>query len=116
MVSDFITERDGYLALTTEELRRAQQVDHTIRMCARQQLEYVEAKEGYWTSESFLQHIKRAVKITEIKYLREQGWRLVWLFDHSNSTQPCQRLDVLKMNVNSGGKRVMRDGWWNGKI
>ena len=34
MVSDFITERDGYLALTIEEVRRAQKVDPMIRMCA----------------------------------------------------------------------------------
>ena len=47
MVSDqSISERDGYLALTEEEYQKANRVDSTIRMYARQQMEYGEAKEG----------------------------------------------------------------------
>ena len=34
MVSDFITERDRYLALTMEEVRKAQQVDPMISTSA----------------------------------------------------------------------------------
>ena len=51
MISDFISERDGYLALTDKKYTAAKQGDPSIRKYARQQLEYGEAKEGYWTSE-----------------------------------------------------------------
>ena len=59
MVSDFISERDGYLALTEDEYRKAKHVDPSIKMHARQQLEYGEVKEGYWTSEKFMGQIKQ---------------------------------------------------------
>ena len=49
MVSDFITERDGYLALTEDEYQMAKQVDPTIRRYARQQMEYGEAKERFFS-------------------------------------------------------------------
>ena len=84
MVSDFLSERDGYLALTEDEYKKAKQMDPSIRKYARQQLEYGEAKEGYWTSEKFMDQIKQSVKIAEAKYPREEGWRVVWIFDHSS--------------------------------
>ena len=62
--------------------------------------------------------LKEAAKIAEAKYPREDGWRVVWIFDHSSchAAMPDDALDVSKMNVNPGGKqRVMRDGMWNGK-
>jgi len=51
------------------------------------------------------------VDIAEIKYPKEDGWRHVWVFDHSSchATMADDALDVNKMNVNPGGKRVMRD-------
>ena len=52
MVSDFIDKRNGFLHLTDEEYARAKEKDPTIRRYARQLLEYGEAREGYWTSES----------------------------------------------------------------
>ena len=55
MVSDFVSERDGYLALTENEYQRAKRVDPSIRMYTRQLIEYGAAKEGYWTSEKFMQ-------------------------------------------------------------
>ena len=113
-----ISERDGYLALTEEEYQKANRVDSTIRMYAWQQMEYGEAKEGQWTSERFMDQIKQAVKIAKVKYPREEGWSVVWLFDHSSchAAMPDDALDAPIMNVNPGGKqRVMRDGWWNGK-
>jgi len=118
MVSDFISERDGYLALTGGEYEVAKQTDPSIRQYARQQLEYGEAKEGYWMSEKFMDQIKEVVKIAEAKYPRGDGWRIVWVFNHSSchAVMPEDGLDASKMNVNPGGKqRVMRDGWWNGK-
>lgn len=85
---------------------------------ARQFLEYGETKEGYWTLDKFMDQIRQAGKISEVKYPKENGWRVVWIFDHSSchAAMPEDGLDVSKMNVNPGGKqRVMRDGWWNGK-
>ena len=116
IISDFISERDGYLALTEEEYTAAKLTDPSIRRYARQQLEYDEGKEGYWTSEKFMAQIKHAVKIAEVKYPREEGWRIVWLFDHSSchAAMPEDALDTSKMNVNPGDKqRVMRwvVGW-----
>lgn len=118
MVSDFIEEKEGYLHLTDEEYESAKKKDPTIRKYAQQFLEYGETKEGYWTSEKFMKQTKEAEKIAAAKYPRDEGWRLVWIFDHSSchAAMPEDALDVHKMNVNPGGKqRVMRDGWWAGK-
>ena len=84
MVSDFIDERNGYLELTQEEYEQAKQKDPSIRKHARQLLEYGEAREGYWTTEKFMGQIKEAAKIADTKYPREEGWRVVWIFDHSS--------------------------------
>ena len=118
MVSDFICEKHGYLELTDEEYDEVKKTDPTIRKHARQTLEYGEAKEGYWTSDRFMLQIEKAVKIADVKFPREAGWRVVWMFDHSSchAAMPDDARDASKMNVNPGGKqRVMRDGFWNGK-
>ena len=70
MISDFIDERNGYLELTQEEYEEAKKKNPSIKKYARQQLEYGEAKEGYWTSEKFMGQNKEAVKIAEVKYPR----------------------------------------------
>ena len=54
MVSDFVDERQGYLALTEEEYERASQNDSAILKQARQLLAYGENREGYWTCEKFM--------------------------------------------------------------
>ena len=62
--------------------------------------------------------IEKAVKIADVKFPRDAGWRVVWMFDHSSchAAMPDDARDASKMNVNRGGKqRVMRDGFWNGK-
>ena len=53
-------------------------------MYAHQLLEYGESKEGYWTSDRFMSQIRQAVKIVEVKYPKSDGWRVVWIFDHSS--------------------------------
>ena len=68
MVSDFVSERDGYLALTENEYQRAKRVDPSIQMYTRQLKK---------TSEKFMCQIKQAVKIAEAKYPREGGLRIV---------------------------------------
>ena len=118
MVSDFIEERGGYLALNKEQYDVVKSNNPSARMYARQFLEYGESREGYWTSDKFMNQIRHAVKIVEVKYPKNDGWRVVWIFDHSSchSAMPDDALDVSRMNVNPGGKqRVMRDGMWQGK-
>ncbi len=80
MVSDFIEEKNGYLALTMEEYERAKLTDPTIRLQAREFLKYGESKEGYWTSDKFMKQMEMAVKVAEFKYPKDAGWKHVWIF------------------------------------
>ena len=68
MVSNFIDEINGYLKLSQEEYSRAKQTDPNIWMDARCYLEYGDSKEGYWTSEKFMEQIRMAAKLAEVKY------------------------------------------------
>ena len=118
MVSDFIREKHGYLELTDKKHDKVKKSDPTIRKHARQTLEYGKGKGGYRTSHRFMLQIKESVKIADVKFPREAGWRVVWIFDHSSchAVMPDDALDASKMNVNLGGKQqVLRDGFWNGK-
>jgi len=116
MISNFIEEKNGYLCLTQDEYSRAREQDHTMQMEAWTLFEYGESKEGYWTSDWFMQKMRKAVKI---KYPKKEGWKHVWIFDHSSchAAMADDALHVNKMNVGSGGKqRVMRDGHWDGEV
>ena len=76
-------------------------------MHARELFDYGEAKEGYWTSEKFMEQMKRVVAIAEVKCPKEEGWKHVWIFDHSSchAAMAEDSLDVNKMNVNHGRKQ-----------
>ena len=76
MVSDFVDERDGYLALMSEEFASASVTNPALWKEAWCLLEYGECREGYWTSEKFMLQIEEAVKIADIKHPKE-GWRVV---------------------------------------
>ena len=106
------TEHEVYSFLPVNDL--------SINMNVHQQIEYGEVKEGYWTSERFMEQIKEAVnKIVEVKYSKDEGRKVVWVFVHSScyAAMPNDALDVSKMNVNPEGKqRVMQDGLWDGKV
>ena len=119
MVSDFIDEHNGFLALTDDEYETAQASDPNIRKYTREFFEYRESKEDYWTRDKFIAQMQRAVKIAEIKYPKVDGWRNVWVFGHSSchAAMADDALDVNNMNVKPGGKqRIMRDTTWNGKV
>lgn len=119
MLSDFIDERNGFLSLTDEEYERSKQANPSARKYARQFLEYGENKEGYWTRDKFMSQMNIAVDMAEFKYPKEDGWRIVWVFDHSSchAAMADDALDASKMNVNPGGKqRKMRDSIWRGKV
>ena len=50
-----------------------------------------------------MEQIKRAVDMAELKYPPQDGWRHVWVFDHSNychAATAAETLDANKMNVN----------------
>ena len=119
MVSDFIDKHNVFLALSDDEYQAAKQSNPQIRPYAREFLEYEESKEGYWTRDKFIAQMERAIEIAEIKYPKDEGWRHVWVFDHSSchAAMADDALDVTKMNVKPGGKqRIMRDTTWNGKV
>ena len=84
MVSNFIDEHNGFLSFTDEEYERAKQLNPSAKKYARQFLEYGENKEGYWTRDKFITQMKNAVEMAELKYPKEEGWRHVWVFDHSS--------------------------------
>ena len=54
MISDFISENEGFLSLTDDELKKAQAEYPGIKRYARESIEYGENKDGYWTSENFM--------------------------------------------------------------
>ena len=67
----------------------------------------------------FMAQIEQAVAFAELKYPKEEGWRHVWVFDHSSchAAMADDALEANRMNVNPGGKqRKMRDTVWEGTI
>ena len=121
MVSDFVDEHSGFLALSDVEYESAKISHSGLPKYAQEFLEYGESKEGYWTRGKFISQMKKAITIAEMKYPKANGWRHVhvWVFDHSSchATMADDALDVGKMNVKPGGKqRIMRDTVWNGKV
>ena len=54
-------------------------IDPTIRIQAREFLEYEELKEGYWTFDKFMEQVRMAVKIAEMKYPQSEGYKHVWI-------------------------------------
>ena len=118
MVSDFVDEFNGFLALSNEEYQAAKATKCNILPYAWECLEYGESREGYWTRDKFIAQMNRAIEIAEIKYPKGNGWRQVWVFDHSSchAAMADDALDVAKMNVKPGGKQpIMHDTIWNGK-
>lgn len=120
MVSDFVSEKCGYLALTNEEFICSRRTNPSIKQAARLLLEYGESKEGYFTSNKFMDQMKTAVAIAEVKYPKEEGWKQVWVFDQSSvrchKAMTDDALDVNAMNVKPGGKQaIMRDTVWAGR-
>ena len=104
MVSDFIDEHDGFLAITPAE------ATHLSRCKAREILKYGSDQEGYWNNEKFMEQVKIAADIAELKYPHDR-FSVVWLFDQSSGHCAYEEdaLNVLRMNVKPGGKQpVMR--------
>ena len=47
-------------------------------------LKYGESKDGYWTSEKFMNQIKQSAMLVGYKFPKEDGCKVVWIFDHSS--------------------------------
>ena len=114
IVSDFIDEKSGYLSLTQEEYDRAKQIDPNIWIQVRCYLEYGESREGYWNCDRFMEQIKMAVKIAEIKYPKSENRNHVWVFDHSSchAAMPDDALDVRKQNERKAWWKTMNNKRW----
>ena len=82
MVSDFVEEYGGYLKLSPEELDHAKSKYPNIEPAAQRLLEYGAEKEGYWTSDRFMEQIRNAANIADVKYGATHT--IVWLFDQSS--------------------------------
>ena len=119
MISEFIEEKDGYLALSDEQYEfEVTNTDQDIEKSALAVLEIGEHREGYWNSDRFMEQVGKAVKIADMKYPPSQGYHHVWCFDHScgHTAFAEDALIASKMNKGPGGKQPrMRDTVWNGQ-
>lgn len=115
MVSDFVEEHGGYLWLSPEEFELAKQDYPSITPAARRLLEYGGDKEGYWTSECFMEQVKNAADIASFKY--GHSHTIVWLFDQSSCHRKFDEhaLQAKSLLVKDGGPRRVRDTIWAGK-
>ena len=117
MVSDFIEEHNGFLALTDSEYQEGKLIYPDLQQQARTLLKYGAEFEGYWNSEKFLKQMEAAIKIAKVKYSPDKY--NVWFFDHSSghTTFAEDVLNASRMNVKPGGKQpVMHDTVYNGKL
>ena len=119
MISDFISEQDGYLKLSDEEFAAGREKFPQLKQYARKSIEYGENRDGYWTSERFLEQLEDSALIAECKYPKEQGYKVVWVFDHSSchGAYADDALIATRMNAKPGGKQaLLRDMIWDGKV
>ena len=107
MVSEFIEEKDGYLALSDEQYELEVGSGGGVEKSAHVLLDIGENNEGYWTRELFMEHIAKAVPIAEVKYPPSQQYCHIWCFHHScNHTSFAEdALIASKMNKGSGEKQ-----------
>ena len=118
MVSNFIDEHSGYLALSDQEYEDGRANHSGLWKSARFLLKYGSSSEGYWNNEKFLTQVKPALTIAEIKY-PASSHSIVFLFDQSSghTAYAEDSLNTNRMNVNSGGSQPrMHDTIWDGKV
>ena len=117
MVSDFIEERDGYLAISDALYETIKQDDPSVPQSARVIFEYGKTRGGYWNNELFMEQMQVAVKVAEAKY-PPRAFNHVWIFDHScgHTAFAPDALVASRLNRRPGGKQpCMRDTVWAGK-
>ena len=103
------------MKLTPEELESAKEQYPSIDPNARRLLEYGAEKEGYWTGERFMEQIRNAANIADIKY--GFSHTIVWLLDQSSCHCKFDELSLQasKILVKDGGSRRVRDTVWAGR-
>ena len=103
MESDFVEERGQYLKLTPGEFESAKEQYPSIEPNAQCLLEYGAEKEGYWTSDRFMEQVRCAADFADIKYGRTHT--IVWLFYQSSCHPKFHELalQASKILVNDGG-------------
>ena len=94
MVSDFVEEHGGYLKLSPAELVQAKRKYPNIQPAAQHLLEYGAEREGYWTSDRFMEQIKNAADIAHVKYGATHT--IVWLFDQSSCHKKYEHYKLAK--------------------
>ena len=112
MVSDFVDEHNGFLALSDSEYEWAKVLNPRIRKYAQECFEYRESKEGYWTWDKFISQISN-------HHCRNKIPQSKWMVDQSSchAAMANDALDVTKMNMKPGGKqRIKWDTVWDGKV
>ena len=68
LVSDFIEERDGYLALTDDMHKLMSQTEPTLPQSGREIFEYGKNKERYWNNNPFFEQMQVAIRVAKAKY------------------------------------------------
>ena len=110
MVSDFIDEFGGFLALTEEEVKRRDEEDPTVPLLAREVIEVGAQHDGYYDSDKFCRQVAKAARIAAFKYPPER-FDVYFVFDQAK-THTAYTADALiasRMNVKPGGEQpVMR--------
>ena len=118
MVSDFIDEYSGYLALTDQKYDEAHANHPGLWKTARYLLKYGSSSEGYWNSEKFIFQVQHVLTIAEKKY-PASSYDIVFLFDQSigHTAFADDALNANRMNVNPGGSQPkIRDTVWDGRV
>ena len=110
MVSDFVEEHGVFWNFHLPSLLRQKGKYPNIEPGTRRLLEYGAEKE-YWTSDRFMEQMKNAAVIADVKYRATHT--IVWLFDQSSCHKKYAD-DASKILVKDGGPWKVKDTIWGG--
>ena len=114
-----VSEQDSYLKFSDQEFTIGRTIFPGLKQHARACIQYGENKDGYWTSDRFMEQLEYSARIAEYKYPRSDGFKVLWIFDHSSSHGAFAEdaLNASKMNARPGSKQpLMRDTVWQGRV
>ena len=92
MVSDFVKEYGGYLKLSPEELDHAKSQYPYIEPAARRLLEYGAEKEGYWTSDRFMEQKRKGIGLAIASWSRSGMQQILQMSNTGPRTPLCDSL------------------------
>ena len=116
MISDFVDEHDGFLSLSRQQHQMAKAVNPNMPQQARVVFEYGSERGGYWTGDKFMDQMKTACDIAEIKY-PPSSHTVLFILDQSSCHRKFDERAHVARNilVKDGGPRRVRDTVWAGK-